>query len=216
MKFLLEYLRPGLKRRRLIMMTFALVICTLAVAMCRMAGFGVDPFQSLCSGIYNVSPLSEGLTYLLLNGLMLIAVFFFDKHYIHLGTVFNMCFFGYLTDFFQQLLTRMFGMPGMAGRIAYLVLGVLICCVACSLNITADLGVSTYDAIPLHLTAKTKKPYRIVRVICDFICVATGWLLGATVGVTTIITACMLGPMISFFNVRLSAPLLYRGLRREP
>ncbi len=202
------YFCPGVKRRRLIMALLGVLVCAFGVSLCRMADFGVDPFQTLCSGLYCVIPLPEGLTYIGINALLLLAVLLLDRHYIGLGTLLNLFLFGYVVDFCQRGLTAAFGQPDMLGRVVYMVLGIGVICVSCALYITADLGVSTYDAISLHLADRKLGPYRLLRIGTDLVCVVTGFLLGATVGVCTLITAFLLGPAIAFFRERCFEPLL--------
>ena len=48
-----------------------------------------------------------------------------------------------------------------------------------------------------------------MRIATDFICVLTGGLLGATVGVGTVLTAFCMGPIIQFFNEKISEPMRY-------
>ena len=91
-----SFLASAENRRRLVMAVLGTVVCALAVSMNRMANFGVDPFQSLCSGLYRVIPLEQGLTYIALNALMLLAVFVMNRHYIGLGTLLNLFLFGYV------------------------------------------------------------------------------------------------------------------------
>lgn len=205
---LAPYFRAGVPRRRLMMALLGVMVCAFGVGLCRMANFGVDPFQTLCSGLYNVIPLPEGLTYIGINAALLLVVLALNRHYIGLGTLMNLFFFGYVVDFSQQGLTALFGMPGLVGRVAYLVLGILVICISCALYITADLGVSTYDAISLHMADKKLGPYRLLRIGTDVVCVVAGWLMGAPVGITTIITACLLGPAIAFFREHWFEPLL--------
>ena len=209
MQKLTAYFRPGIARRRLIMAVVGVLVCAFGVALCRMAGFGVDSFQSFCTGVYNVSPIDEGTTYVIINVVLLIFALVTDRHYIGLGTLINLFLFGYVVDGSQQLLILLFGMPGLAGRIAYLAVGFFVICAACSVYITADLGVSTYDAISLYLARVTPLHYRVIRIITDVICVAVGWALGSVPGVCTIMCACLMGPMISWINGWLSEPMLH-------
>ena len=85
---------------------------------------------------------------------------------------------------------------------------------------TADLGVSTYDAIALIICNTWKKgKFQYVRIITDHVCVILGvglfLLAGGSVsmiptiaGVGTIITAFFMGPLIEFFNVHVARPIL--------
>lgn len=204
-----SYFVKGQNRRRLLMAIFGVLTCAVGVAMCRMAGFGVDAFQSFCSGVYNVSPLDEGTTYVLINAALLIFALVTDRHYIGLGTLINLFLLGYVIDFSQRAMLMCFGEPSLAGRIVYLLGGFFVCSAACSVYITADLGVSTYDAISLYLARVTPIHFRILRIITDVICVLIGWVLGSVPGICTILCASLMGPTIAWINKWLSEPLRY-------
>ena len=206
-----EYIQPGEQRRRLLMTVFGVLVCGLGVSLSRMADFGVDPFQCLCSGIYKISPIAQGTTYVLINAVLLIAVFIYDKHYIGLGTLINMFLLGYVADGGEQLMLSIWPRATitLAGQIAFLVAAILVLCLSGAFYITADLGVSTYDAIALHLTAKKLGPYRLLRIGTDLICVGIGFALGYVPGVCTIITALMMGPLTSFFMDHIAKRVRY-------
>lgn len=210
MKALTKFLVPGLDRRRAWMTIIGVLVCGFGVALCRMARFGVDSFQSFCSGVYLVTPdIPQGTMYILINGLLLLFSLVFDRHYIGLGTLINLFLLGYVVDGSEQLLLMLFGEPTFIGQLVYLILGLAVISVSCSLYITADLGVSTYDAIALYIAAHGKLHYRWVRIITDVLCVAIGWMLGSVPGVCTILCASLLGPAIAWLNPRFSQPLLY-------
>ena len=85
---------------------------------------------------------------------------------------------------------------------------------------TADLGVSTYDAVAIVLSGKWKlAKFQYCRIGTDLICVVTGVILfliaGGTIGqiptiagIGTIITAFFMGPLIQFFNDHVAKKLL--------
>lgn len=203
---------PGQQRRRMLMAVFGVLICGFGVALCRMAGFGVDAFQSLCSGLYLVIPLPQGTIYVLINVALLIVDLFLDRHYLGLGTLINLFLLGYVVDGSEVLLRSIFGSPNLAGQIIFLLAGFLVCCISCSVYMTANLGVSTYDVIALFVARETPIPFRVIRIITDVICVAVGWVLGSVPGICTLLCAFCMGPMISFFNRVISEPML-RGAK---
>ena len=49
----------------------------------------------------------------------------------------------------------------------------------------------------------------LCRISTDIVCTAAGFLMGAVVGVGTVITALGMGPFIEFFNKTCSGPMLY-------
>lgn len=92
-----------------------------------------------------------------------------------------------------------------------MLIGLLLVSLACSMYMTSDLGVSTYDVMAISLAKlPTRIQFRAWRIGTDCICVLTGFLLGATVGVGTVLTAFCMGPVIQLFNQKLWDPLLMR------
>ena len=98
--------------------------------------------------------------------------------------------------------------PSLVVRIILLILGVVIMCFASSLYFTANLGVSTYDAVSLIMTDKKLGKFRYLRIATDLFCVIAGFLLGGIVGIGTVITAFFMGPLIDFFKQKIAEPLL--------
>ena len=81
-------------------------------------------------------------------------------------------------------------------------------CFGASLYFTADLGVSAYDAISKIMSDNRVAQFRFCRIITDMICVVIGFVLRASIGIGTIITALFMGPLIQWFNVNFSESLL--------
>ncbi len=202
------------KTRRILMALAGMAVAGIAVGFFKRAYFGVDPFQCLCNGINQVIPIGFGTLYMLINAVLLLIDFFLDRHYIGISTFINLFLVGYAAEFSEKTLARMVGEPGIPGRLVFLIIGIVISCIAAAFYYTADLGVSTYDAIPLHIADRKPTlfgkvlPFRIIRIISDLICVVAGFALGFMPGIGTIITALFMGPLISFFKRTLSDPLL--------
>ena len=200
--------------RRILMALVGMAVAGMAVGFFKRAFFGVDPFQCFCNGINRVIPIGFGTLYMLINAVLLVVDFFLDRRYIGISTFINLFLVGYAAEFSENCLAAWFGDPGLPLRIVFLLIGIVIGCVAAALYYTADLGVSTYDAIPLHIADTKPKlfgrtvPFRVIRIISDLICVSVGFALGFLPGIGTIITALFMGPLITFFRKNLSDPLL--------
>ena len=200
--------------RRIVMAVVGMAIAGIAVGFFKRAFFGVDPFQCFCNGLNQVIPIGFGTLYMLINAVLLVIDFFLDRHYIGISTFINLFLVGYAAEFSENMLARWFGDMAIPGRILFLAIGIVIGCIAAALYYTADLGVSTYDAIPLHIADRKPKffgktvPFRVIRIITDLICVGIGFALGFMPGIGTIITALFMGPLITFFKRTLSDPLL--------
>ena len=202
------FFSDGVKRRRLMMTLLGVITCGVSVGIFKQAAFGVDPFQCLCAGLDRVIPIPFGTLYMLINLVLLMVVFILDRHYIGIATFINLFLMGYLIDFTQWVMMQVVPAPSMALRVVYLIVAIVVMCAGSSLYFTADLGVSTYDAIALHLADRGIAPFKVIRVITDLICVLAGFAMGCMPGVGTIITAFFMGPLIAWFNRVLAQPML--------
>ncbi len=196
---------------RLVMTIVGVMICSIAVGFFKCSLFGVDPFQCFAQGSWGrfLSSIPYGTYYVFLNALLLIVDFFLDKHYIGIATFINLFLTGYVVDFSANTINAVMPAPSIPVRLVMLLVGVVLMCFASSLYMTSDLGVSTYDAIPIVLSNRTPVPFKFCRIGCDCICVLIGTVCGLLPGLGTIITAFFMGPLVDFFNRVFSRPLLY-------
>lgn len=200
----------NLKTRRILMAFTGVIITGMSVGMFQAASLGTDPFTSFTTGLCNLTGLSFGLFYSILCACMLIFVFVVDKRYIRLATIFNLFGNGFVADITRNFIEGIVVNPSFLFRVVLLILGVVIMCFAASLYFTADLGVSAYDAVSKIMADKKIAQFRFCRIITDVTCVIVGFVLKASVGIGTIITALFMGPLIQWFNVNFSELLLYK------
>ena len=212
--------------KRIGMSLFGVIICAISVGIFKIAALGVDPFQSFMAGLDALVPIQFGTLYVIANAVLLLFALIFDRHYIGIATFINLFLLGYITQFTYEFLQTVIVNPSMVIRVLCLVIGVVIICFGSAFYMTADLGVSTYDAVALIIVNTWKKgKFQYVRIITDLVCVALGITLfllagGAVlqiptiVGIGTIITAFFMGPLIEFFNVHVARPIL-RGKENE-
>lgn len=207
-------------KKRVMMSLFGVLICAMAVGSFKMAAFGVDPFQSLMAGLDSLIPISFGTLYVIANAVLLLFSLFTDRHNIGIATFFNLFLFGYITQFTLGFLQTLVPEPSVPARVAFFLAGIVIMCFGSAFYMTADLGVSTYDAVAIVMSRKWKwGKFQYIRICTDFVCVLLGILLllaaggrfreiTAAVGIGTIITAFFMGPLIEFFNVKAARPFL--------
>ena len=196
------------------------LICAVSVGVFKIAAFGVDPFQSLMSGLDNMIPIPFGTLYVLVNLVLLTFSLVFDRSRIGIATFINLFLLGYVTQFSYALLQMWLPAPSLVVRCLCLIVGIVVICFGSALYMTANLGVSTYDAVAIVLSEKWKLgQFQYVRVGTDLVCVILGvglFLLSggklaqvtAIAGIGTIITAFFMGPLIQFFNDHVAKPML--------
>lgn len=197
------------KYRRVLMTVFGVLIAGFSVGMLNFSNFGMDPFQVLVYGIWKHLHMDYGSFYLIVNLIMLIFIFFIDRHKIGLGTVINMFFLGYVAEFSSGLFESIFPSPSLLIRILILAVGIVVICFGLSLYFVGDMGVSTYGAVALILSEKKVARFQYCRIGSDLLCAALGYLLGATVGIGTLVTAFFMGPVIELFRKKVTEPLRY-------
>ena len=204
--------------KRVGMTAFGIVLCGISVGFFKLAAFGVDPFQSFMAGLDSAIPIRFGTLYVIANICLLMFSLFADRHYIGLGTIINLSLLGYIVEFSYNFLRQIFSGPSIGFRIVSFLIGVGVMCFSSAFYFTADMGVSTYDAVALILVNKWHiGKFKFIRIITDLVCVAVGCVLylmsGGTLqklpaiaGVGTIITAFFMGPLIDFFNHKVAGP----------
>jgi len=204
--------------KRILMRALGVIICGISVGMFKHASLGVDPFQSFMSGLDAVIPIRFGTLYVIVNLMLLIFSLIFDKRKIGLATLINLFLLGYIAEFSQAMCRILFPEIGIAGRFVFLLIAIVIMCLASAFYFTAELGVSTYDAVSLIWSEKQSRiQFQYCRIICDLICVCSGALLCkigrinvfGEINIGTIITAFFMGPLIAFFHKKVARPFLY-------
>lgn len=196
-------------KKRILMTTLGVLICGFSVGMFKFSVFGLDPFQVLAHGIARHMPIAFGTLYVIINAIMLIAIFFLDKTKIGLGTLINLFLLGYVAQYSEMFFLWMIPDASFWVRLGILLLAILIICLGSAFYFTGNLGVSTYDAVALIMSEKKIAKFQYCRIGTDLICTGTGFLLGEMPGVATIITAFFMGPIIAFFRHRFAMPFRY-------
>ena len=207
-------------KKRILMSVIGVLACAISVGFFKLAAFGVDPFQSFMSGMDQLIPIEFGTLYVIVNACLLLFALIFDRHYIGIATFVNLFLLGYVVQFTYETLQVIFSAPSMTVRIISFVFGFVTLCFSSSIYMTADLGVSTYDALAI-IMANTWKlgKFKYIRICTDVVCVVVGiamFLIGGGaasliptfVGVGTILTAFFMGPLIDFFNRKFAIPFL--------
>jgi len=197
------------KKRRILMTVIGVLTAGFSVGIFNFSMFGMDPFQVFAHGLGRLIPIGYGTFYAIVNLIMLIFIFFIDKKKIGLGTMINIFLLGYVVQFSSWLFTTMIPDPNLIIRGISLIIAIVIICFGSAMYFTGNLGVSTYDAVALIMAEKKIAKFHYCRIATDLLCTLIGFLLGATVGIGTLITAFFMGPIISFFNRTIAEPFRY-------
>lgn len=195
-----------LKIKRIFLLVFGLVIAHLGVTLFIQADLGADPFNVLIQGIYRSVPWPEGLswshgrTHIIISFIIIIVLLLVDKKYVKIGTLICMFLGEPIIDAFTYMLEDYInnGLP-LWSRVFVLVIGCVILAMGMTIVIKSEAGTGPNDLVAIVWSDKWKKPFGIIRIVTDFCFVVTGFVLGGTFGVGTIICAFVVGPVAQIF-----------------
>lgn len=194
-------MRPPKFKNRMIMMLCGIMAQGLGLSLLRAVNLGTDPCSCLTQGVTNFVPLSFGTCQLLCHLVTFVFVLRYDLSMIGFGTIGNMCFLGYISDFFQWIWSLL--LPAgffevVLNRYILLLPSLAVFLLGAAAYMCAGLGSSPYDALPFIISGHVRRfPFKIVRMLWDISFMAAGLVLGGDVGIVTILVAFFLGPIIT-------------------
>lgn len=177
-------------------------------------GLGSDPCSTMNAGIASHLPISYGTWSLLLNTVLLLAVFKYERRLLGIGTICNMVLCGYAADFFGWCIDQALpagALDSLALRALIAVPVLVIFILAAAVYMSMDLGVAPYDALPYLLSHRTRLSFRQARTIVDVTALAIGIAAGAAFGPVTVVMACSLGTAISWVSRQIHGRLVGHG-----
>ena len=192
-------------------MIFGNILLGIGVSVFKFSGMGNDPFSAMCISVSTQLNLSYSTFLVILNSMIFILEILFGRKYIGIGTIVNWFLVGYVAEFFIWL-TNTIATPPEAFllRIPIVIVGVVLLSFGVSLYQTSDAGIAPFDSVSLILKDKLPIPYFWCRIFCDGLCAVIALLTGGLIGLGTFVCAFGLGPVIHFFNERVSKKLLYK------
>ncbi len=188
--------------RRLVQLYVGLVLYGISLALMLRAGLGLDPWDVLHQGLEAHLPLTFGQVTIVVGALVLLA-WIPLRQWPGIGTVSNVVVIGLAVDAALAVLPAPGSLPI---RGAVLVAGVGLNGVATAAYIGARLGPGPRDGLMTGLVSRTGGSIRLVRTSIELTVLGSGWLLGGTVGVGTVLYAVSIGPLVHTLLPRLTVP----------
>ena len=181
---------------RSILLVIGTMIAAFGIDLAINAGFGGATLAILWQGLSNVFPITIGQSSIIIAVAMVLFCWFYDRKQIHVGTLVYQLVYGFCLDIFEPYLiysdNRMINFLLMLLGITFLSLG-------SALYSIADLGRGSYEAMTFALVNRRGWKISYTRIGLDIICVVTGFALGGKVGLCTIATILISGPLLQLF-----------------
>ena len=218
--------------KRVVMTVISIIVMGFGIALFNVSGFGVDPFTSMNMNISSTLGIGYGTYQLIVNAVIIVfVVIVAHRGLIGVGTVINMVGVGYSCEFFSGLIAPHIS-NSLAIRICLLAAGIIVLCFSCSLFFVSNIGVGPYDSLSFMLSQFTHIHYKWLRVMTDIAVIIIGLVVSGgltsllkgdisgvkNIGIGTIITAFMMGPLVNFFSKHITSKILdvdYAGISRD-
>ncbi len=192
---------------KIIILMVGLTIAHLGVTLFLLTNLGSDPYNVLVQGVYRTLSnltgwqfLTHGRVHITLCFLIIMILLATDRTYIKIGTVLCMIFGGPIIDMFTLILKPVVSENSpLPYKLIILALGCVILAYGMTIVIKSDAGTGPNDLVAVVISDKTKRSFGIVRVITDISFVLSGFLLGDSVGLGTVICAACVGPVANIF-----------------
>lgn len=159
------------------------------------AGLGLEPWNVLHQGLAEHTGLPIGVVLTVVGAAMLL-LWIPLRQRPGLGTVSNVLVIGVALDAALAVLPEP---HALAVRILLLIAGVVLNGAATGLYIAASFGPGPRDGLMTGLHRRTGRSVRLIRTCIEVAVVVTGFALGGTVGVGTVLYALSIGPLAQLF-----------------
>ncbi|MEU3187338.1 hypothetical protein ABZ707_24510 [Streptomyces sp. NPDC006923] len=188
-------LRGGRLPRRLSQLYAGLALYGVSSALLVRGGLGLEPWGVLHQGLARLTGLTMGVVSIIVGaGVLLLWIPLRERP--GLGTVSNVFAVGIAIDATLALVPDAHGLPA---RVALLIAGVVLNGAATGLYIAARFGPGPRDGLMTGLHRLTGRSVRLVRTAIEVAVVATGFALGGSVGLGTLLYALAIGPLAQLF-----------------
>lgn len=193
---------PGRLGRRLFQLYVGLALYGASSALLVAAGLGLEPWGVLHQGLAELTGMTIGVVSIVVGAAVLL-LWIPLRQRPGLGTVSNVFVVGLAMDGTLALVPDV---HSLAARIPMLVAGIVLNGVATGLYIAASFGPGPRDGLMTGLHRRTGRSIRLMRTAIEVTVVATGFALGGTIGVGTLLYALSIGPLAQFFLRVFAAP----------
>lgn len=177
--------------RRSAQLLFGLALYGISTGMLTRAHLGLFPWGVLTEGLVNRTGLTFGtITAIISVAVMLLWIPLRQRPGI--GTISNIVVISVAVDMTRAVLPDQ---HALGWQITLLVGGVALNAVATAVYVGPRLGPGPRDGLMTGLAARTGRSIRLVRTGIEVVVLTSGWLLGGTVGVGTVLYALTVGPL---------------------
>ncbi|MGX1129207.1 putative membrane protein YczE [Streptomyces glaucescens] len=181
--------------RRLVQLYLGLALYGASSALLVESGLGLEPWNVLHQGLAERTGLTIGVVSIVVGAAVLL-LWIPLRQRPGLGTVSNVFVVGLAMDGALAVVPEADTLPV---RVPLMLAGILLNGVATGLYIAARFGPGPRDGLMTGLHRRTGRSIRLMRTAVEVAVVVTGFALGGTIGVGTLLYAVSIGPLAQLF-----------------
>jgi uncharacterized membrane protein YczE len=181
--------------KQLVRLILGLVLYGFTMALMVQSGLGLDPWDVFHEGLTHHVPLTFGQVVIVVGAIVLL-LWIPLRQRPGIGTLLNVVIIGLAADAGIALVDAP---AALWARISLLLVGVVGNGLAGALYIGAQLGPGPRDGLWVAIVDRTGVSIRAARTGIEITVLVTGFLLGGTVGLGTVLYALAIGPLVQLF-----------------
>ena len=181
--------------KRAIRLLLGLLIMALGVVLTVRADIGLAPWTALAMGCSHLTGASFG-SMMIATSLLVVTIALLLKEKLGFATILNAVFVGIFIKIIEKIDLIPF-MPNFLLGLPVLLLGLLLICLGTYCYMSVGLGSGPRDALMVAISKRCPRiPIGVVRGMLEGGVLCLGWLLGAKVGVGTVIYILGIGTVM--------------------
>ena len=177
---------------RLIRLFLGLIVYGVGCALLVQAGIGLDPWTVLAEGLSLQTGIGIGWIVVILGAVVLL-LWIPLRQRPGFGTIANILVVGTVMQGALEIIPPV---EGFVWGVLVFLLGIAAIAVASAAYIGTQFGPGPRDGLMTGLHARLGWPIWLCRFIVEGTVLLTGWLLGGTVGLGTVLFAALIGPAV--------------------
>ena len=188
------------KLYKAIKITLGLFVFAVGIVMTINANLGLAPWDVFHEGMSKTIGITMGMA-IIISGFVIVLIDVAFGQNIGWATLMDMVLTGTFVDIIM-INNLIPSFVDIIPRLIMLLLGLFIEGIAVWIYISVGLGAGPKDGLMVALTKKTGKSVRVVKSSIEVIAVTTGYFLGGSIGIGTLIMALMSGQIWQIaFNI---------------
>lgn len=173
------------------------------------AGFGAASLDAVCVGLADMSGLSAGMWVNITAVLMILLSGVLRRQKPNFWAMVSSCTFGLFFDLWGIAFSQISVAPSVGLRILLYLVAIVLAPLGTAIYFISAYSKSAIDDLVMSISEGFSLPIGIAKTICEALFCIFALLFSGPLGVTTVATALLFGPILEFFYRRLTLPKQY-------